>query len=609
MSPNLNASNGLWMPLVTALTSIAILAFAPPSGAEEPPADNPYGLSEFEWRLVSRSMQERGLRPVTYEAAAGKRIERIEVVTEDPLTPEDPWPDIANLAHATSRPSVIRGELLFGVGDAYDKTVADESARNLRGPLILSIVEILPMRGSTDDSVVILVVTKDVWSLRINTNFLLVGEVLSFLSLSLSENNIFGLHKTGALTFLLEQDTLSFGEFYSDPRLFGSRFTLGESASVIVNRDSGKPEGFSAAAALNKPLFSLATRWGYGAGASGTRQVGRLFSGAQLRTFDDPDTAEVEELPFTYRLVSVGGDATVVRSFGKTLKHNISGGYDVSFTKFEYGEDDAQAAAFDRALIRSFEDAFLPRSETISRVFLRYTIFSADYAQARNINTFALPEDFRFGPSVTVSASHADPLIGATSRFETLGFSAVYRLALGAEPVDGLVPRSTDILQFSAGASTRIESGDLLDNELRLSAKNYSPPFLGGRLVVGLSGVHRVDDVSNRLDSVGGGTGLRGYASGQFLARSVISSNVEWRTLPIEIWTFHLGLAAFYDVAVIANEEDWADRLILHGTGFGLRWLNPASNRIVLRFDYGFPFGGPVSTLPGNFSFGFEQAF
>ena len=34
--------------------------------------------------------------------------------------------------------------------------------------------------------------------------------------------------------------------------------------------------------------------------------------------------------------------------------------------------------------------------------------------------------------------------------------------------------------------------------------------------------------------------------------------------------------------------------------------MNPASNRVVLRFDYGFPFGGAVPTLPGTFSFGFE---
>ncbi len=594
---------------VTTLALLLCLAITAPVAADEPSEGNPYGLSEFEWRLVSRSMEERGLTPVTYEAAAGKRIERIEVVTEDPLTPEDPWPDIANLAHATSRPSVIRGELLFDVGDVYDKTVADESARNLRGPLVLSIVEILPARGSTDDSVVMLVVTKDVWSLRVNTNFLLVGEVLSFLSLSLSENNIFGLHKIGALTFLLEQDTLSFGEFYSDPRLFGSRFTLGESASVIVNRDSGKPEGFSAATSVNKPLFSLATKWGYGASASGTRQIGRLFNGAALRTFDDPDTAEVEELPFAYRVVNVGGDATVVRSFGKEVKHNISGGYDVSFTKFEYGETDGQAGAFDASLVRSFEDTFLPRSETISRVFVRYRVFTPDFAQGRNFDTYALPEDFRFGPSVTISASHADPLIGSSSRFETLGFSGVYRLPIGAEAEDGLLPRSVDVLVFSTGADTRLEGGEFFDNELRLSAKNYSPPFLSGRLVVGVSAVHRLNDISNRLNSVGGGSGLRGYASGQFLARSVLSSNVEWRTLPIELWTFHLGLAAFYDLAVIAHEEDWSDKLVLHGTGVGLRWLNPASNRIVLRLDYGFPFGGPVATLPGNFSFGFEQAF
>lgn len=609
MTPRVVPSKAGLIPLVTVLTLAVSTLLPAVSTAQEAGAGNPYGLSEFEWRFATAAMEREGLEPVAYDVAAGKRIERIVVVTEDPLTPEDPFPDELNILHVTSRKSVVRRELLFDVGDTYDKTVADESARNLRGPLILSIVEVLPTRGSTDDSVVILVLTKDVWSLRVNTNFLLVGDVISFLSLSLSENNILGLHKTGAATFLLEQDTISLGQFYSDPRLFGSRFTLGESASVIVNRDSGKPEGFSASTGVNKPLFSLATKWGYGVSASGTRQIGRIFTGADLRTFDDPDTADIEELPFTYRVVNFGGDVTVVRSFGTAVKQNISAGYDFGFTKFEYGEDDAQAAAFDTALVKTFEDAFLPRSETVSRVFLRYTIFTPDYAQGRNFNTYALPEDFRFGPSLTIAASHADPVIGATSRFETLEFSAVYRLPIGGDPNDGLLPRSVNVLQFSAGAETRVEGGRFLDNELRASAKNYSPPFWSGRLVVGVSGVHRLEDVSNRLNSVGGGSGLRGYASGQFLARSVLASNVEWRTLPIELWTFHLGLAAFYDLAVISNEEDFSNRLTLHGTGLGLRFLNPASNRVVLRFDYGFPLGGVVSTLPGSFSFGFEQAF
>jgi hypothetical protein len=589
--------------------ALSLVSFSGFVSADEG-AQNPYGMSAFEWRLMARSAAQLDLVPVTYEYASGKRIERIEVACEDPLTPEDPWPDVLNAAHWTSRPSVIRRELLFDVGDIYDKRVADESARNLRGPLVLSVVQIVPMKGSSDDSVVILVVTKDLWSLRLNTQFLLVGDVLSFLSLSLSENNILGLHKIGALTFLLEQDTFSLGEYYSDPRLLGSRFTLGESASLIVNRDSGEPEGFAAGVAVSRPLYSLATKWGFGVGLAGTRQVGRFFSGSALRTFDNPaTTTEEEALPFVYRVSNLTTDVTVVRSFGDSVKQNLKGGYAFGFTEFEYGENDAQARAADPAVVAAFEDLRLPRSETASSVFMGYTIFTADYAQGRDFDTFALPEDFRFGPSLSLSASHSDPVIGSTTRFQILGGLLVYRAPLGGEPVDGIVPRDADVIQLSLGYETRAEGGRFVDRQTTASVKNYSPPFWGGRFVVGLAGVRRTKDESNRVTSLGGGSGLRGYPSGQFLVRSYARGNAEWRTLPIELWTFHLGLVAFYDVAALAVEGDWSDLEIVHGTGFGLRWLNPASNRIVLRFDYAFPFGGPVPTLPGTFSFGFEQAF
>ena len=359
---------------------------------------------------------------------------------------------------------------------------------------------------------------------------------------------------------------------------------------------------------MRKPLFSLSTQWGWSVSASGTSQIGRVFEGSQIRTFDDPDSTEVEELPFIFRAQSFGATASVVRSFGSAIKQNLSVGYGIGGTSYEFGEDDGHASEFDEALVSTWEDAFLPRTELVSKVLLGYHVFTPDYLQLRNFETFALPEDFRLGPSLQIELGHADPAIGSDERFESLGSTYVHRWSLFA-PEGDLPSREADVVVLKLAYNTRLQGGELLDNEVSLSLQNYTPVYFRGRLVWRGVGIYRFEDLSNRISTLGGGAGLRGYASGQFLARSMARSNLEWRTLPTEFWTFHLGMALFYDVAAIADQEDLSDLAAYHSVGMGFRWLNPASNRVVMRFDYGFPLGGPVATLPGNFSFGFEQAF
>jgi hypothetical protein len=567
----------------------------------------PFGLSDFEWRMTQRAMARHALRPLaTPDEAEGRVVEAIYIDTEDPLTPEDPWPDWGNLFHVTSRPEVIQRELLFAQGDRWQSALAQESARNLRarGPLVLSVALVLPMEGSSPDKVKVLVVTKDIWSLRTNTNFLFVGGTLNFLALSLSENNIAGRHKLGALTSLLEQDTLTLGEYYSDPRVWGSRVSLEESAAIILSRETGRPEGFTAGVTVGQPLYALRTPWGWSLGATGLRLIERRFEQDQLLMLSNPDTGE--SVPFVYRAQRWSASAAVTRSYGLRYKSNLTLGYLFTDGRFDFAASDAEAARFTQQTRDAFAANFLPRSELISQVSLSYEFFEADFEPLRNVESFALPEDFRFGPSLTLRAGHADPLLGSDARFESLSASALYRLALtGRERLD----REGDIVSVSLSAETRLQGGEALDNEWILSLRNYSPVFWGGRLVWRGVWVRRTDDRSNRISALGGDAGLRGYESGVFLARSYGRSNLEWRTLPLELWTFQLGLVAFYDAAGFDPEGTDIFQGTRHAVGLGGRWLNPASNRVVLRFDWGFPLGAPEGTLPGSFAFGFEQAF
>jgi hypothetical protein len=586
-----------------------------PQAVEAP--SNPWGLSDFEWRLTQRAMKARGLTPMTYEEARGKRVEAIHIATEEPLTPEDPWPDWGNAFHVTSQEFVIRREILFQEGEPFDPSLAAESARNLRGPIVLTVALVLPMRGATPDGVQVLVVTKDVWSLRTNTDFLFVGDTLNYFYLSLTENNLLGLHKQTGLTSLLEQDTLTLGAFYADPRLLGSRLTTGQSASVVFNRDSGVAEGFYVGGSLAQPLFSLRTPLAWSLGASASRAISRSFQGDALLGLSDPGTGEV--LPLVYRASAWQVSGSVTRSFGVQQKRNATLGYRLSQQEARFGEDDADRASYDPEAVAWLEGRILPRSERVSQLFVRYQFFKADFLALRDVESFALPEDLRLGPFLEIGVGHAEPLLGSDARFESFDASWAWR---GEVPFGENPSRASDLVSVGLGYSSRIQDGDLLDNEASASLKNHSPVFLGGRLVWRLLLTHRWN-LRGAPSGLGGNAGLRGFDSAAFLARSYLRSNVEWRTLPTELWTFHLGAVAFYDAASLSEAGDWSDRTQAQSVGLGLRLLNPASNRIVTRVDWGFPVESPdcpppalqatpcveYGFFPGNFSFGFEQAF
>jgi outer membrane protein assembly factor BamA len=63
---------------------------------------------------------------------------------------------------------VIERELLFKEGDQWNTLTVQESARNIRNYLLVAVGQIVPVRGTDRNSVIALVVTKDLWSLRTN---------------------------------------------------------------------------------------------------------------------------------------------------------------------------------------------------------------------------------------------------------------------------------------------------------------------------------------------------------------------------------------------------------------------------------------------------------
>ena len=84
---------------------------------------------------------------------------------------EKNWLQFFNNFHYRSRPNRVREELTIEAGEVWDQPRVEESARRLHDPLYSSVVALLPVKTADPGEVDLLVVTRDLWSLRLNSQY------------------------------------------------------------------------------------------------------------------------------------------------------------------------------------------------------------------------------------------------------------------------------------------------------------------------------------------------------------------------------------------------------------------------------------------------------
>ena len=600
---------------------VASLLFAAPAFANEV-----MDLSPLERAAVDRALETRGL--VWDAAPDGRRIGAIHVVTEEVFGEENFLLRWANIFHFRTLDEIIRRELVLEPGDPFDREALEESERLLQIPTLRSIVVILPVRpaGTTPgDTVDLLVVTRDVWSLRFNTNFEAVGTLgdfggdgaLDFLQTSLAENNLLGTNKQAALTYLLQQETYDVGAQYIDPRLAGTRHSLSAAHAVILNRHSSEVEGHRGALSLGLPLYSRHSQWGWGLSSSWSDSILRQFDGNRVRQWElsgtgqscpawgtdslyvicpasPEDPFEGETVDHSYRYSSLSGRVTGTRSYGSEWKHNVTFGYGFRVTDASLVDGFVE----DPGLRSLFEAAFFPRTEFASFFIGGYRFYHWRFLRLYNYNTFGLAEYVKLGPDFSASVNWASRSL---LRSDANYFSGSLRFSWTERIGDGFY-------RLLVGASGRLE-GDLVDESVHGTLRIVSPSLgPAGRIIVRSQGRIRLDNQSNASSSLGGDKGLRAVVSQSLFGENEFITNVEYRSPSAHLFLVRLGGVLFYDLGSAWNEGD--EPQVLHGIGGGLRILILSMNRNVLRVDYGVPvsaagldFGQAVLTA------GFEQAF
>ncbi len=579
---------------LVALGALALLLPAVAQAQAPPAAERSQVYSAYEAQTIDEVLTARGEK--VDPSPEGKLIEHVEVVRLDVFEPRDPLPQWVNIFHATTRPVIIEREVLLREGDRYSQVLADETIRNLRQLRQLSLVLVVATVGSAPDRVRLVVITKDVWSLRASWNLVASSGGLEQLEIQPEERNLLGTHQSVSATFVLEPATYTFGAGYIVPRIAASRVALVTNADIVINRDSGSPEGSFGSLIAGQPLYSGVAEWAWDATTSWQDIEARRYVNAQVATYVDPVTNG--RLPFEYRAREYVARYALRRSFGWDTKHDFTlyAGIDQQVYRTDFPGADPRTVA-------DFRSTYVPVSDTRVGPAIQYETYARRYVRVIDFDTLALQEDYRLGHDIVLGAAPSFRALGSTRNVLSLAASAQYTFALR----DGL-------FRVSLSSLTEPEADRIADALIQPGAHLVTPTIAGlGRIVVDGTLLYRWRNYLNQTTYLGGGDRLRGYPTNFFVGWDFVSYNIELRSRPIDILTCQLALVGFFDAGDafrgFSNLEPF------QSVGIGLRALFPWLDRGVFRADLGFPLERPINPSTGApiaplaFLLAFGQAF
>ena len=578
--------------LAAALLASGVARALPPDPSSEPESTT-YEYSPYEQEAIDLTLESLGTE--IEPNPEGKTVERIEIVVLDVIEKRDPVPRFLNIFHAKSRRYTIERHVLLEQGQPYRTVLADETARSLRSLLQLSVVICVPIKGSTPDKVGLLVIAKDVWSMRLNWDVKYSNGGLEELMLQPCEANLLGTHHTISLTFELDPAAWALGTQYTIPRVTDYQLQAVADANMIVNRHSGESEGSYGSFSLGRELLSSTTPWSWLTSTAWLHRTTRRFVNAELATYDAEITPQDDRIPFSYKTRNLLHRTALTRSYGWAVKNDVSVGAEYDRREYEVpAVEGVEPTALD-----AFREDRVPVSTTRLSPYVQYIGYTTDFVRVLDFETLGLQEDYSLGHRVILKVYPASSELGSTRSLFGVFAAAQYTIPF----IDGLV-------RVGVESETEAEKERLADGSIQGNWRVITPRLGFGRLLVDALVLHRYRNFQNRFSMLGGDNRLRGYPTNYFVGESVVANNLEFRTRPVEWHKIQLGAAAFYDVGGTFDESEALD--LSQSGGFGLRTVFPQLERVVFRLDVGFPIersGLPPGVAPVSFFASFHQPF
>ncbi|HSS75289.1 MAG TPA: POTRA domain-containing protein, partial [Thermoanaerobaculia bacterium] len=491
---------------------------------------------------------------------------------------------LANRLHRTTRGKVIERQLLFKPGDVFSPELVAESARLLRTNDYLYDVEVKPTLRE-DGKVDVEVVTRDVWTLTGGVSFGRAGGV-NTTSFSAEDTNIFGTGKDLAVARIGTVDRISNLVRYTDPNLAGSRYQL--LVSYAKNTDGGRQR-----LELERPFFSLDSRWAAGLRLFRDDRLEQLYTGGKVAT----GFRHVNDSAQLYGGLSRGlVDGTTQRwELGFTVSRD-------DFTNAPpFSVQDLPGFHFFKASLKplvSTPDKQLfapPEDRALSYPWVRFESVENRFVVEKDLDRIQRSEDLNLGRQWNLLVGYSAQAFGG------IGNRWVFQGAAS----NGWRPTPRQLVLAQLGASGRWYRSDaenlVAGGRVRWYARDFGDNVFYTSLGADLA--HRLDGEDQLL--LGGDSGLRGYPLRYQAGDRRLLFTVEQRFFsdrelfhlvhPGAAIFFDAGRAWFVDAPLNPLERFFqtsqnAYGKMLRDLGLGLRLGSSRSSRgAVVHLDVAFP--------------------
>jgi hypothetical protein len=539
-------------------------------------------LTQYEQNHVLRACAEFKLHPL--EPSTEQKIDFIRIYRYPVMVDFEDLPTFPNRVHILTKESLIQREVLVKTDQAFDPNKIAETIRNLRSLGIFAVVAAIPVTDRGTGQTGLIVVTRDLWSLRLETSFQFTGSNVDRLRVQLTERNLVGHGKMVLGRFELDPFILSTGGLYLDPRLLSKKLRLQISGDAIFLRGTEKYDGFKTFVSLDKPFYSLDQRWGFSSWIQLQEFGGRHTAAGQLLTYDDPTTMATEALPRQWDSATINSEATARIQYGR--RYIFRGG--VGLGVLDYTSDLSDQVDLDGVApetIANYRREVIPEGQRWVYPVLNASVFSNRFKTYRNLAGYALSEDVQLGISTGGYLRLPLKTLGSSLNMASFGGRIEWREALLG---DGLIE-----LAAGAGARYRDERGELSELSSLMRIRVASPSLGFGRFVSRTDWLRYLDWRAPPPITLGGDNGLRGYPSQNFIAFGGhrLRTNIEYRSAPIRLANLRTGVVAFYDAGVLEDGLP-VETGLLQSVGVGLRMVVPQASSRAYRFDFGVPVDG-----------------
>jgi outer membrane protein assembly factor BamA len=546
------------------------------------------------WRLLAvlvfsvnvaaaQELDETPLPTFAELEAAGAVIGEIRIDNEDIFDLTDPRENnslyrLANWLHISTRPQVIRKQLLFASGQPVSARLIDETERNLRGNSYFYDVVIQP--ADVHDGVVdIEVKTRDTWTLVPTANLSRSGGVNRG-GLGFRDSNLAG---TG-LKFSIGRKASSDNTGNTSPSSLDlqlSQANAFDGHTAVSYTLSRFADGRNDALSVMRPFYALDTRWS--AGIAGTRDDRTIFS------FVDANTA----VPIYRRRENT---ASVFGGWSQGLVGRWAQRYSLGLS---WQSDSYSPAA------ESAPDTPIPADRTLVAPFVRYEAVEDDFRKVVNRDLIERTEIFGMGLHPVLQFGRALPQLGSTQYASLYSGSVSDGFDVGA---NGALLAST---AFSGEYADQHNDRQVGNATLKYYLAQTSTSVFFASLAVDRL---RFKDGSQQL-LLGGDNGLRGYPahyqSGD--RRVLFTAEQRFYTDWFPYRLFRVGAAVFYDAGRAWNgalDETPANQRWLSDVGFGIRILSArSSSGTTLHLDFAFPLQRADGVRSYQFSFMSKTGF